>query len=135
MERELNRVYSEVKNGKEKKGGYKIDATITLPDVNWSMYALIERLSPFGVGNSKPVFLFENVVPSTVRHFGKDKNHLEIMFKNEDGDDISSIGFFKKAGDFENEPKKGKSLNLVATIERSLFKTIPELRLRIVDVI
>jgi single-stranded-DNA-specific exonuclease len=43
---------------------------------------VIEKMSPFGVGNPKPVFILKNEEIYSIKEFGKDKNHLEITFKN-----------------------------------------------------
>jgi hypothetical protein len=106
---------------------------------------LIEKLAPFGVGNSKPLFLFEKIEIDKVRNFGKENNHLEIIFKNSRGQDIKAIGFFMKVSDFHaprslgevgsaHELKVGDVINLLANFEKSTFRGFTELRLRIVDV-
>src|ERR1035437_1084511 len=57
-----------------------LDRELNLKDVTWATYRNIEKLSPFGVANPKPIFSFRGVVPEDVRQFGKTKNHLEIRF-------------------------------------------------------
>ena len=37
-----------------------IDKRLEIDDINWNTYGIIERLAPFGLGNPKPLFLFEN---------------------------------------------------------------------------
>jgi single-stranded-DNA-specific exonuclease len=110
------------------------DLSITLDSLTWRLYDDVSRLAPFGVGNPKPLFCFERVVPVEIKHFGKEKNHLEIIFKKENGATVSAIGFFMEAGDFDTSVEVGKPLCLLATLEKSTFKRTPELRLRIVNV-
>ena len=43
--------------------------------------------------------------------------------------------FFTTSADWGREVVAGKSLDLVATFEKSMFKSFPELRLRIVDIV
>jgi single-stranded-DNA-specific exonuclease len=112
-----------------------IDAELSLDDVHWKTHDTVNKLAPFGVGNPKPLFMFKNVSPSGVKMFGKTQEHLEIAFATSKGKAVRAIGFFMKPEDFENMPKPGKPINLVATIEKSMFRNIPELRLRIVDVV
>ena len=49
------------------------------------------------------------------------------------------MGFFMKSDQFKNrdgkEIKKGDIIDMVATIEKSMFRGRPELRLRIVDIL
>ena len=110
-----------------------IDRKMSIDEVNWETYREIEKLAPFGAGNPKPLFLFEKIKIASVKNFGKEKNHLEISFKKEDGKNISAIGFFMKGGEWGVELKEGEKINLVASMEKSMFRNFPELRLRIVD--
>lgn len=112
-----------------------IDKKISIDDVNWETYKSIEKLAPFGVGNPKPLFLFENIKIASVKNFGKEKNHLEISFRKENGKNISAIGFFMTGNEWGIELKEGEKINLLATMEKSMFRNFPELRLRIVDIL
>ncbi|MFM2357330.1 MAG: single-stranded-DNA-specific exonuclease, single-stranded-DNA-specific exonuclease [Candidatus Parcubacteria bacterium] len=112
-----------------------VDASLALGDVNQKFWNDIEKLAPFGVGNPKPVFLFENVTPSKVGLFGKQKNHLEVVFDRNMDRSLKAIGFFMIPEQFSTVPEAGKKMNMVATIEKSFFMNRPEIRLRIVDII
>lgn len=111
-----------------------IDERLALDDVSWRTYSVIEKCAPFGVGNPKPTFLFESVKVEEVKHFGKDKNHLQLTFLNSYGKKVTSMCFFKTINDFDKKIEEGGSVSLVATMEKSMFRNFPELRLRIVDV-
>ena len=111
-----------------------IDKKLSIDEVNWDTYKAIEKLAPFGAGNPKPLFLFEKIKIAAIKNFGKEKNHLEISFKKSDGKNISAIGFFMTGDEWGMELKEGEKINLVATMEKSMFRGFPELRLRIVDV-
>jgi len=112
-----------------------IDKKLTLSDVTEEIYAKLEKLSPFGVGNPKPRFLFEGVEIKNIREFGKNGNvHLELTLNNEQDKDIKAIAFFTNALSFDGITLEvGRRINLVASIDKSMFRNFPELRLRIVD--
>ncbi|MDP6387970.1 MAG: single-stranded-DNA-specific exonuclease RecJ [Candidatus Pacebacteria bacterium] len=112
-----------------------IDKKLLIDDVNWDTYKIIEQLAPFGIGNPKPLFLFENIEITEVRHFGREEGHLQLSFENSNGKKINAIGFFVKSNSFGANLDKGRKINLIATMEKSTFRNFPELRLRIVDVI
>ncbi|OHB04236.1 MAG: single-stranded-DNA-specific exonuclease RecJ [Candidatus Zambryskibacteria bacterium RIFCSPLOWO2_01_FULL_43_17] len=112
-----------------------VDTQITLEDINFDTYRHIEKLAPFGVGNSKPLFMINSIVPYEVRQFGKTKNHLELIFKDKNGKEVSAICFFSKPEKFKNVPEKGKPINLISTMEKSNFRNYPQLRLRVVDIV
>lgn len=109
------------------------DAKIGLDDVTMENYKLIEKLAPFGTGNPKPLFLFENITIDNVKMFGKETNHLELSFKNSRGRAVKAIGFFMKHTDWKRELKAGDRINLLANFEKSTFRGFAELRLRLVD--
>ena len=112
----------------------RIDSVLTLSDVNWNTYREIERLSPFGVGNPKPIFLFENVTVKEVSLFGKEKHHLKIIFSNNRGVTVPAVKFFAKRSDTLKIPDEGSRVHLVAEMEKSLFGGRRELRLRIIEI-
>ncbi|MES2087726.1 MAG: single-stranded-DNA-specific exonuclease RecJ [Patescibacteria group bacterium] len=135
LEEELNRAYVAASSAADLAATTPVDWQFALEDVNWDTYRTIEKLAPFGTGNPKPLFIFRDVTPSEVKHFGKEKNHLELVFHNQVGKKISAITFFKTSSDWGREVVAGKLVSLVATFEKSMFKNFPELRLRIVDIV
>ncbi len=112
-----------------------IDAVLSFDDVIPKNYELIEKLGPFGMNNPKPLFIFEHAVVADVKPFGKAKEHLELSFANSKGKLIKAVGFFMTIDDFARIPRKGSTIHLVATMEKSYFSYMAELRLRIVDII
>jgi single-stranded-DNA-specific exonuclease len=143
----LNKAFDGVKKARKGPPEVLVDKELLLADVNWDTYRMIEKLAPFGVGNPKPLFIFRNIVPVEVREFGKEKNHLEIIFENVTDyfsgqpNKVSAIGFFMTASDWKEAAALGhdiivgKPITLVANLEKSMFRGRKELRLRIVDII
>lgn len=69
----------------------KIDAIIEEKDINYKLYSTIEKMSPFGIDNSKPVFAITNVNIKKAYQVGKNNKHLKI--ETEKG--IKGIAFNK----------------------------------------
>ena len=116
-----------------------IDMEISLDEVSWNMYGEIEKLAPFGVGNKKPLFVFRDIRIFGIKEFGKEKNHLELSFKKRNGALINAMGFFMDSKTFKNKDgeniKIGDKIDLIATLEKSMFRGRAELRMRIEDVV
>lgn len=109
-----------------------VDEEISLSDVNQKTVEKIFALAPFGVGNEKPVFTFRDVIPERINRFGKNKEHLSVIFR--DGSSTAkAISFFTSPDQFGDLLKEGIKTNLVANIEKSFFNGSSEIRLRIVD--
>jgi single-stranded-DNA-specific exonuclease len=134
LEEHLHAAYLKKKKDKSAEQIF-IDAKLSLDEVTWQNYRSLEKMMPFGLDNAKPIFLFEDVGVESVRQFGKRTEHLELVFRNSTGNKVSAIGFFAKPEDFESVPAVGKKINLVASLEKSVFGGRTELRLRIVDII
>jgi len=132
LQEKLNSAYKKIK--KEISEKVDIDQKLSMDDVGWKTYGALEKLAPFGVGNSKPLFLFEGVEVDRVDMFGKSKEHLKLLFKKKDGGMVEAINFFTP-DELIQKTKEGSMINLVAHLDRSYFINSPALRLRIVDVI
>lgn len=108
-----------------------IDADLSMDDIHEVTYQAVAPLAPFGVGNEKPIFSFNNVTPLASKRFGKKNEHLEVMYPTSRGGKIKAIQFFVKG---ETEEKAGKPHTLLAHLEKSYFGGKTELRLRIVEI-
>lgn len=105
-----------------------LDRELALPDTR-QVLQTISRLSPFGEGNRKPLFLFPNVSVARLRTFGKTNNHLEIFLSHSDTQ-LSGVSFFSTPESFTKSLSEGSRTDVVAHIEQD-FRSRP--RLRIVD--
>lgn len=130
LEDELVKVYQAVRKEKE-TNELSVDATLSLSEVNWINWKQVEKFAPFGVGNPKPVFLFENIRLTNARYFGKEKTHLELSFENSP---IKAILFFAEDEKYKSLTA-GDLIDMVATMEVNTFRNKRELRLRIVNVV
>jgi single-stranded-DNA-specific exonuclease len=105
-----------------------------LSEVTTRTYELVASLAPFGLGNEKPVFAFSDVVIASVKQFGKEKNHLELLL-SDTKIKVKAIAFFSDKNSFSVEAKEGATCTVAATLEQSFFRGKRELRLRIVDIL
>jgi single-stranded-DNA-specific exonuclease len=100
---------------------------------NWKE---LEKLSPFGLGNPKPIFLFKNVKIEKIKKFGKNGSgeHLEIIFSDLNNIKVKAISFFSNLESFQIKLEENLKVNLLATFDFSRFGGKEELRLRIIDI-
>lgn len=110
------------------------DSIVSLSEISIGLYREISRLSPFGVGNPKPVFLIAKAVVSGIKRFGKENNHIELIVScARTGERARAFDFFKSPESFSHAPAVGEAANILATIEKDSFRG--GLALRIVDII
>lgn len=134
LEERILKVYGEDRDEDEEILEDKVEAIISINDVTNANYNIIEKLAPYGVGNPKPKFLFKELSISSIKEFGKEKNHLELSFLDDKRRQIKAIAFFKTKESFNNILSVRDKINLIATFEKSTFGGKTELRLRIVDI-
>lgn len=135
LEEALSTSFHKVKRERiESEANYDIKTDLSV--VNMKNWKEIEKMSPFGHGNSKPVFLFPDVKIEKIKKFGKNGSgeHLEITFSDEAGK-AKAISFFSNVDSFKNTLVEGLNVNLLATFDLSRFGGKTELRLRIVDIL
>lgn len=108
---------------------------LPLSEVVMRTYEEISALAPFGLGNPKPIFLFELVHVDALKLFGKEKNHLEIIVSDAGRSRVKAIAFFSTESSFTKKVVKDEYCNLLATFDLSHFAGRTELRLRIIDIL
>jgi len=135
LEEALSISFHKVKKDKEEDvENYDIKSDLSIINIkNWKE---IEKMSPFGLGNPKPVFLFPDVKIEKIKKFGKNGSgeHLEITF-SDSFNKAKGISFFSNHDSFKNTLSEGLNVNLLATFDLSRFRGKEELRLRIEDII
>lgn len=111
-----------------------IDAIISLDEVGDVLIRELNTVGPYGVGNEKPLFKFENVTPVSVELFGKTKEHTKLLFETQNGR-LEAISFFQKPDEFSIEPKVGAPISMIGHVEESFFMGRKQIRVRIVEVL
>lgn len=56
-----------------------VDADIPFSEITMRAFEQIEKLSPFGMGNQRPIFATGHLQIATASTFGKDNRHLKMM--------------------------------------------------------
>lgn len=135
LEKALSEASQKTKTKSNNFREFVIDKKITVDEIDRKLFDELNKLAPFGVGNEKPVFLVEDAEIAQVSFFGKENNHLKIMFKQKGGRKISAIKFFVKHDDeFLAKIKSGDKINVIFNLENSNFGGYNELRMRILEV-
>lgn len=112
------------------------DAEIGLHEVSIALFRDLSRLAPFGMGNPKPLFRVKSTRITSSKRFGKEMNHTEVMlYCPESGVTQRAFQFFRSPADFTVAPEPNTHADLLATLERDVFKGANALALRIADIV
>jgi len=116
-----------------------IDAQIDLDEVNWELYDIIQKFSPFGQDNPKPKYLARDLTVTALEPVGKDKKHLRLMVRSKTGRIRKTIGWGLCNPEKNDQVDWGKALaigdkiDLVFEIDVNEWNGNRELQLTIVD--
>ncbi len=135
LEEALRGAFGKVKKEKP-EAGPEYDLALPLSEVTMKNWKEIEKMEPFGLGNPKPVFLFEKVRTGSIKKFGKNGGeHLEITFSDGRETKVKAVSFFSGEDSFKVDIFPGAYVNLLASFDLSRFLGREELRLRIIDIL
>lgn len=134
LEEQLNDAYQSTKN-ELTDVECVVDAELSIDEVTPLTYKDIARLAPFGVANPKPTFVFRNVPVAACKQFGKKGEHLDLQFETRRGTTVRAIQYYAHRDTYPALKNDEPQIDLVASIERSVFRGKEEYRLKIVDVL
>lgn len=111
-----------------------IDAEIDFKQISWKLYELLEKFTPFGEANPKPLFMAKDVKVVQMQAVGKDGRHLRLSLK-QDGSPMywKSIGF--GLGEVWGDMlQAGDHIDVVFSINLNEWNGNRELQLQLQDI-
>ena len=115
----------------------RADAELAAEEATPSFLRRVERLSPFGMQNQKPVFLLRGVTVREVTRFGKSEEHLKVTIDMREGKgSIDAVTFFAKGALARTAANlgKGSAAHIIVHLERDTFSRGNPVRLRLLDI-
>ena len=107
----------------------KIDAQISLDEINKEMVNSLKELEPFGEENKNPLFVFKNLKIDSIRALSEGK-HLKLTLKD-NKNIVNAIGF--NLGELANEYKIGDKIDVVGNLEINSFNGVDNIQINIKD--
>ena len=102
-----------------------IDAQISIDQLTLEFYNQLEQLEPFGLGNSRPVFLLNKVKAHDYKLIGEKSKHLKFKVN---GIDCIAFNQAEKISILEND-----FLDLVFNFDKNVWNGSERLQLKIID--
>jgi single-stranded-DNA-specific exonuclease len=112
--------------GKDLSPILKIDAEISLNNINMELLEDLEKFRPYGQDNAEPTFVSFDIPVEDIVLMGQDKKHIKFRFNN-----MWAVAF-SKAEELK-EIIIGQRVNIVYTISLNVFNNRSDLQLKIVD--
>ncbi len=95
-----------------------VDAEIPLTFIDPTFLKDINKLKPFGMGNSEPLFLSQNVGIGSVNTVGKENQHLSFRFESSNK---FYKGIFFNEGNRLSDLKLGQHVSVIYSIKENNF--------------
>jgi len=109
----------------------EIDTETHLKKINWELFELLEKFSPFGKGNEHPRYLARGLRIDNLESVGSNGNHLRMMLSQGNGDRKKFIGFC--LGDWCEKIKISDNIDVVFEVDVNEWNGNRELQLKIID--
>ena len=129
--------YKKKTAGKDMDPRLEIDAEVSLDEVDWKLYDLLEKFSPFGQGNPRPNYLVKGAEIINVSPLGKEGKHMKLMVKHESNRIRKFVGWQMCKGNDANwceNLKSGEIVDIVFEIGVNEWNGNRELQLTITDI-
>ena len=117
----------------QKEAMINVDAVIDFKDISKRLYNDLKRFSPFGSGNSKPIFCTLSVYDyGTSKVVGREQEHIKLeLVDSKSSTVVNGIAFGQSAS--ARYIKSKRSFDIVYTIEDNIFKR-NQVQLQIEDI-
>jgi len=139
MKNKLTLLAIEKLKGMELTPLINIDAEVNLEEINWELFDILEKFSPFGQKNEPPKYCARGLTIMNVEPVGQDGKHLRLMVKHHSHIVRKTIGF--GLGDINKHPEKwrellkpGDKIDIVFTVGVNQWNGSRELQLTIEDI-
>ncbi|MBT6730025.1 MAG: single-stranded-DNA-specific exonuclease RecJ [Cryomorphaceae bacterium] len=118
-------------SGKMFRKTFSYDLLIDFSEITLENVKIISRMSPFGLGNNRPVFRTNNCfLDYKLKFIGKESQIVKSKIKDESGKELSFICFDKK----ETLVNANSTLDILYTINLNLYSGKEEIELTIREI-
>lgn len=130
----LNEIADEVLTSEDFQPYIDIDAVIELSSINWDFMHQLEKLEPFGEGNSVPLFQVNNVEISqnqAPKRYGNKGEHLFFRVQQQN---VSFPCIYFQKGELYDEMMLHSYCNIIFSIKDNEWKGVHDIQLNIKDI-
>ncbi|MBS4534234.1 single-stranded-DNA-specific exonuclease RecJ [Clostridium sp. D2Q-14] len=109
-----------------------VDSVVEMEDISLNTVVNLDKLAPFGMGNSSPVFSFEDSIVKNIRSVGRNRSHLKlgILYK---GMKIDCIGF--NLGYMTDNINNLDLINIIGSLDINEYNGEKKVQILIKDII
>ncbi|GAB7022647.1 single-stranded-DNA-specific exonuclease RecJ [Salidesulfovibrio brasiliensis] len=110
----------------------KVDRELTFAEINHVLLKELEHMQPFGLGNPEPVFVSEPVVVQEYRCFGREREHVKLVLRDEKTGANLPAKVWRQAKALRREVQ-GTQLSFAFTPKIDRYNGIPNIEMNVKD--
>jgi len=127
----LIKLADEKMQGIDLRPSLEIDCTLNPADINWDLVNQISSLEPFGVKNSKPVFLMKGIKANDFITVGREKKHLRFSIQTPERA-VETIAF--DMGEHMETLRDKEKIDMVFHLDKSFWKNSQSIKIQALDI-
>lgn len=109
----------------------EIDCALSTNDIGYELIEKLEKLAPFGVKNSRPIFLLRNVVANDLTQVGRENKHLRFSIQTPSRT-VETIAF--DMGEYIDDLRERNKIDMVFHLDKSFWKNSTSIKLQALDI-
>lgn len=131
---EFEKIVSVQLKSDQKQRVFFYDLELDLKDITLKVLRIINQMSPFGSGNSKPMFkTCRCLIKGNPERVGREDKHLKLEIGDNNNNSFRAIAFGK--GYMYDDIKKSDSLDILYSIEENSWNGESQIQLKIKDIV
>lgn len=108
-----------------------IDCILPLEQLTWNVKQGIDSLEPYGIGNTRPLFVLSDMEVQRINPVGRDNAHLQLWFRQ--GDDATLKGIAFQQGHLAAKLSQGDRLHVACHLQENNWNGTRSLEIEVVD--
>lgn len=130
----LQKLARETIDKKLLKPSINVETLIPFKLINEKTIKMTSDFEPFGQGNREPILGFKDIEVLKIFTMGKDKQHLKIVGKGEDG--VTPINFlFWRRGNLAEKISEGDTIDIAGILEINEWNGRKSVQIRVKDIL
>jgi single-stranded-DNA-specific exonuclease len=114
-----------------------IDSEVTLKEVDWELFDILDKFKPFGMHNERPKYVARNLSVTAVEPLGTDGKHMKLMVRETAGPLRKTVGWRMCGENSDTNWCKvlsvGDKIDIVFEVDVNEWNGNRELQLTIID--
>ena len=129
----MNGLISEKLEGVDLSEEFKIDGELSADEIGLDLVQDLEKLRPFGEGNTEPIFVVRGLKVMEKRNIGTGNKHIKLFLSPKDGspkifEALSFNGYDKYIGVCE-----GDQINIACNVQKDEWNGNKKIQLVLID--